>query len=160
MDDIKVIKNFLSKEECNMLIKEAEAANTWSIKSQNDMVKMYKSSNHALIIDINKRVASIFSKDLHTQIIQFVYKTDSDSVWEKHMDTDQEITGVIFFGVVIYLNEDFVGGLLEYPDLDFAVKPEPGLLVYHASNIQHQVSPVISGNRYTLTSFIRKLKSK
>lgn len=160
MDNIKVIKNFLSKEECSLLVSEAIEHNTWLIKSSRDLVKMYKSKNHNLIIDINKRVSSLFDKSLHTQIIQFIYKTDKDSYWEKHKDTDSNINGIISYGVIIYLNEDFEGGLLEYPELDFSIKPESGMLVYHTSDVEHQVSKVISGDRYTLTSFIRKAKSK
>ena len=47
-DTIKVIKNFLSKEECSLLVSEAIKHNTWLIKSSSDLVKMYKSKNHNL----------------------------------------------------------------------------------------------------------------
>lgn len=47
------------------------------------------------------------------------------------------------------------GGGLHYPELNLKIKPEQGMLVYHLGNQKHEVLKVVSGDRYTLTSFIR-----
>ena len=60
-------------------------------------------------------------------------------------------------GAIIYLNSDFEGGELYYPNLDIVVKPEPGLLAIHPGTLKylHGVKPVIGNTRYTLTSFFK-----
>jgi hypothetical protein len=58
------------------------------------------------------------------------------------------------FGAVIYLNEDFGGGELYYPELNFSIKPKANSLVMHDASLLHQVLEVTDGIRYTLTTFI------
>lgn len=61
------------------------------------------------------------------------------------------------FGAIIYLNNDFIGGELYYPNLDITVKPEAGMLAVHPGTLTflHGVKPVIGNTRYTLTSFFK-----
>jgi predicted 2-oxoglutarate/Fe(II)-dependent dioxygenase YbiX len=59
------------------------------------------------------------------------------------------------FGAIIYLNEDFEGGELYYPELDFRIKPKANSLVMHDASLLHQVLEVTEGIRYTLTTFIQ-----
>ena len=61
------------------------------------------------------------------------------------------------YGAIIYLNNDFEGGELYYPNLHIVVKPEPGLLAIHPGTLKylHGVKPVIGNTRYTLTSFFK-----
>lgn len=61
------------------------------------------------------------------------------------------------FGAIIYLNNDFTGGELHYPNLNISVKPEPGMLAVHPGTLEflHGVRPVIGNTRYTLTSFFK-----
>jgi predicted 2-oxoglutarate/Fe(II)-dependent dioxygenase YbiX len=51
-----------------------------------------------------------------------------------------------------YLNDDFKGGELVFPDLDAVITPKPGLLVAFPSNHKfvHAVPNVLSGKRYSL----------
>jgi predicted 2-oxoglutarate/Fe(II)-dependent dioxygenase YbiX len=53
---------------------------------------------------------------------------------------------------VIYLNEDFEGGEIEYPDLNFKFKPKIGYCVIHPAGAEflHRVNPVTKGDRYCL----------
>jgi len=51
-----------------------------------------------------------------------------------------------------YLNDDFTGGELVFPDLDVVIAPKTGLLVGFPSNHKfvHAVPKVLSGKRYSL----------
>lgn len=153
-----IIHNFLSDEECNVLIKEATTSQKWKPQNENTGIFIIKSENHKILIDIKKRVSDLFDKDLHTQMIRMIHRTTSDSFWEEH--SDDAGGEEILYGVVLYLNEDFEGGELIYPDLEIEIKPKKGMLVYHAGSEKHRVSKVMSGNRYTLTSFIRTQKAR
>jgi hypothetical protein len=70
--------------------------------------------------------------------------------WKK--DADYHIR----FGMVIYYNDDYVGGEIEYPDLGIIHKPKARSLLMHGGNILHGTTEVTSdGYRYFSTSFIR-----
>ena len=58
--------------------------------------------------------------------------------------------------VLIYLNDDYLGGELEFPDWGITFKPKAGTLIAFSSYIEfsHKVYPVIEGNRYNLVSWI------
>ena len=69
-----------------------------------------------------------------------------------HRDRDGE-TSVTRHGLVFYLNNDFNGGELYYPDYDLTITPEPGMLVLHPGDILHGVNQVTSGVRHNMTCF-------
>jgi len=72
-----------------------------------------------------------------------------DKIWRK--STDRDLT------FVLYLNDDFEGGELIFPDLHIQVKPKPGLLVAFPSdqNYVHGVNPVKSGERFSIVTWAR-----
>jgi predicted 2-oxoglutarate/Fe(II)-dependent dioxygenase YbiX len=149
-----IIKNFLTKDECDLLLLEAKSSNNWKPQNQDTGIFILKTNNHKMMIEIHKRLSLLFDKNLHTQMIRMIHKTDKDSFWSEHSDNSGG--NDIEYGVVIYLNEDFDGGELVYTESDTRIRPEKGLLVCHRGDQKHLVSKVTSGDRYTLTSFIRK----
>jgi predicted 2-oxoglutarate/Fe(II)-dependent dioxygenase YbiX len=65
------------------------------------------------------------------------------------------------YGGVVYLNDDFEGGEIYYPNLNIQVKPEPGMLVIHPADLKftHGVKKVESGIRYTISAFFTHVES-
>lgn len=61
------------------------------------------------------------------------------------------------FSIILFLNDDFEGGYLTFPELKIKIQPEPGLLIIFPSNEKyvHGVEPVIKGTRYTLIDWLR-----
>jgi predicted 2-oxoglutarate/Fe(II)-dependent dioxygenase YbiX len=59
------------------------------------------------------------------------------------------------FGGVLYLNSDFCGGKIYYPNLGIEVTPKPGMIVLHPAGIKytHGVSKITKGKRYTVSTF-------
>ncbi len=57
--------------------------------------------------------------------------------------------------LLVYLNGDFEGGELVFPDYDLTIKPEAGDLLMFPSGHQyrHWVTPVTSGTRYYFSAF-------
>lgn len=108
-----IIKNFLTKGECVILLKEAKNSINWKPQNKDTGISILKSSNHLLMVDINKRVSKLFDNNLHTQIIRMIHKTDKDSFWELHSDNSGG--DEIKYGVVIYLNDNFKGGGVTLP---------------------------------------------
>lgn len=79
-----------------------------------------------------------------------LYKDDDGlELWEKTLDRD--------LSVVCFLNDDFEGGELVFPQLDLSIEPRAGTLVCFPSDHHfiHGVNPVRKGHRYTAVSWMR-----
>jgi len=60
------------------------------------------------------------------------------------------------FGAIIYLNTDFEGGEIHFPDLKLKPKMLPGSIVFFpgALDFVHGVTRVMGGTRYTIALFL------
>jgi predicted 2-oxoglutarate/Fe(II)-dependent dioxygenase YbiX len=58
--------------------------------------------------------------------------------------------------VLVYLNDDYEGGELEFPDWGCTFKPKAGTVIAFPSYIEfsHRVHPVTKGERFSLVSWI------
>ncbi|NDB60764.1 2OG-Fe(II) oxygenase, partial [bacterium] len=59
------------------------------------------------------------------------------------------------YAAFLYLNDNFDGGLLQFPSQDISIKPEVGMLAAFDGgfNNMHEVTLIESGVRYTIGSF-------
>ena len=73
-----------------------------------------------------------------------------------HLDDQEHMQKEIFWGVVIYPNDNYTGGEIDYPHEGFSYKPKAGDMVIHSGKTIHGVKGMLDGNRYCLTSFIGK----
>lgn len=66
------------------------------------------------------------------------------------------------YGAIAYLNEDFAGGRLYYPELEISPPIMAGMLAFHpgTTDFMHGVTPVTAGMRYTIASFLTHDPSK
>ena len=57
---------------------------------------------------------------------------------------------------LFYLNSEFGGGELEFPELGLTIKPKKGMMIAFPSykEFAHKVHPVTWGHRYTLVSWV------
>jgi hypothetical protein len=63
---------------------------------------------------------------------------------------DNHSTKSSHFICMLYLNDDYLGGEVFFPDLGLTYKPQAGnVLIYKANNL-HEVLPVLYGVRYTV----------
>jgi len=67
--------------------------------------------------------------------------------WHRALDRD--------ISLLIYLNDEFTGGRLEFPERDEAIRPEAGMLVAFPSDhrFAHAALPVETGSRYVIVSW-------
>lgn len=82
---------------------------------------------------------------------------DSESLWkngegkiEWKKSSNRDLSTILF------LNNDFTGGDLIFPDLKIRIRPEPGMLVCFPSNHNyiHGVEPVLSGERFSMVNWM------
>jgi predicted 2-oxoglutarate/Fe(II)-dependent dioxygenase YbiX len=70
----------------------------------------------------------------------------------RHRDTET-LTTHRLVTIILYLNDDYAGGRLEFPDLGISYQPRMGDLLVFLSEHFHSVSPVIEGVRYCAILF-------
>jgi hypothetical protein len=110
--------------------------------------------------EINKRIANLFLD--WTNIIEtgsIVRNTEKLLPVGLHRDNEDENmvdnrNAYCRFGILMYLNSDFDGGEICYPEYDIAYKPKRGVLIIHHAGNLHGVNPVSNGTRYSMTSFV------
>lgn len=64
--------------------------------------------------------------------------------------------------VVMYLNDDYVGGEISFPQVGVTIKPEAGSVIFFPSNFvfTHQISEVKEGIRYALPNWYHNMINK
>lgn len=148
------IQNFLSDDEIEGLLLSADP-NGFIESHPGNIVQDLITDSLSFIPKISKRIMSCFDNaHSHTRITNIRRLKDGEYM-SAHKDggyPDSEQT--IVFGIALYLNDDFTGGEINYPDLNISIKPKRSSMVIHDAKLLHQVLPVISGSRYSITTFI------
>ena len=171
-----LIENFLSQEECDFIVNLLESKDAWE-KSHDphwDKMSIHKPAGEKAFG--NEYASLLKEKTLKIKtIIEERYSLEKEvfpdtaclNRWpqgrkqEPHSD-DMMFNGISVpgfghrvFGSLIYLNNNFEGGNLYYPNHKFTVVPKPGLLAIHPGDAEHLhgVTEVLSGMRYTIASF-------
>jgi len=181
-EDLVVYENFLTAEESAKIILALEKQVT-NEKISWTPISFYESYSSVLPQDNDPELeevgltATIFS-DIKKGIIKAVasvHNTPEEKIsqigyhtqkWEPgafariHSDnTDEKGNTGAFersrYAAFLYLNDDFEGGLLKFPDRDIEIAPKTGLLAAFDGgfNNMHEVTLITKGIRYTLGSF-------
>lgn len=60
------------------------------------------------------------------------------------------------FAAITFLNDNFSGGILYFPNKDLRIKPNPGHTIIFPGTLEylHGVTEILDGNRYTIASFL------
>lgn len=75
--------------------------------------------------------------------------------YKQHFDGETSTGRII--SAICYLNDDFEGGELEFPNFNFKLKPQKNMLILFPSNFaySHIAHPVTSGTKYALVTWIK-----
>jgi hypothetical protein len=181
-EDLVVYENFLTAEESAKIILalEKQASNekiSWTpisfyesyssvLPQDNDPELEEVGLTPTVFSDIKngiiKAVASVHNtpEEKISQIGYHTQKWDPGAFARIHSDnTDEKGNTGAFersrYAAFLYLNDDFEGGLLKFPDRDIEIAPKTGLLAAFDGgfNNMHEVTLITKGIRYTLGSF-------
>lgn len=165
-DQVYEIQNFITKDELDQVmqfINERDESDWESSEIQYDFwsgkTLFSKLLKKEKIFDlINQRVKTLFSGDFEVTGIGLNRYTNGDALGEHADDHDGHRLNdeKVFCGIVIYYNDEYDGGELEYPSLNIVHKPKSRSLVVHGGEILHGTLPVKSDNfRYISTMFVK-----
>lgn len=162
--DIYEIEDFVSVEQqkqvldfCNSLKEEQ----WWTALSEESKVeffygKQYHGERPSVFSEIDQNIADLYVSSEYIPDAALQRCLDHEPMqqhrdyWLKHLPEH------IRYGIVIYYNDDYEGGEIEYPELNIVYKPKARSLIMHGGNILHGPKKVIGDKvRYFSTAFIR-----
>jgi predicted 2-oxoglutarate/Fe(II)-dependent dioxygenase YbiX len=75
--------------------------------------------------------------------------------YKAHYDGHTEIGRTV--SAIVYLNDDYEGGEIEFVNFKVKIKPKPGMLILFPSNFaySHIAYPVTKGTKYALVTWIK-----
>ena len=181
-----IVENFLQRDECQELLAFLNSdhadfgsfdlsADYWSGRTLTPD-RLAHQSILGSFRDIRDRVVTTLHSTLEAHLglqpplfADLVNFARWPSGYELHPHADSENPDGIphpfpwrDFASVIYLNDDYDGGTIYFPNLNIELKPLPGTLITFPGTLRylHGVRRVTGGMRHTIASFITFDESK
>jgi hypothetical protein len=166
--NIHIIKNVVSKEEHEKLISFAIKIEQWEKQPWG----VYRLSSHKMPNEIVEILSKIFkiAYDTFVKIYDVeveppkeklfnIVKFEEGYAMNLHVDTLS--VSSLHLASVYYINDDYHGGEIRFPDHDLTIKPNANTLVLFPGNENywHETLEVTKNNRYTSTKFFQFAKS-
>lgn len=139
---------------------------TLSIKAMesrdSDFIKLKKNYSLNVPLKINNEQITEYMKNFCYKILPGNYtirgfeninRTIPGGNMFLHNDDEKELG--ITYGFTYYINENFLGGEIFYPNQNISHKPIKNSMIIHVGNTEypHGVMNVFKNNRYTITAF-------
>lgn len=165
MHRITVVEDFITQEDADTLINEIKFG---SPKTPESYPEYYKTRFGGTAFPYNDTVTQLMrtyghkANELHKTLNGFVnpiyvfkYFGNHNPVgWSAELHVDSvDPEPWIEFSTVVYLNDDFTGGEIYFPNQNFSYKPKKLSAVFFpsaGSEYIHGVTEILSGNRYTI----------
>lgn len=173
LPDIYEIEDFISIEEQSAILNQINSLENkyWDPVNKDEydfnfwygkvLDPMSSGLDTGIYSKIYKRCLSIFDSLLEITGINIARYTKDDSLGLHRDYWKYEEDYHIRYGLVIYYNDDYEGGEIEYPELNLVHKPKARSMIIHGGNILHGTLPVKSNNfRYVSTMFVKGSKDK
>lgn len=180
------VENFISAEECGKLIeyldkhsfpgpdplvKFVSLANetvVFNMKYDNDFPNANQYINN-IISRVKDIVSETYNCEIEIKSSNYVNMTEGSKLL-MHVDTeasndplddnDTAFASEFEFAALIYLNDGYKGGQIHFPKQGYKDTPKPGTLIYFSgqSDMPHEVTEILEGNRKNIASFYRRKK--
>jgi hypothetical protein len=162
------IENFITDEENEQILTIVQSLNEkeWFVDKEDYTTpefwfgkSMFFSEPAPLLIqEINERIQSLFMFYYGMSNITCLNRYAKSESMGRHRDNHTKDGDThSAYGVVLYYNDNYIGGEIEYPELDIKIKPKARSLIVHSGDILHGTCPVIDDNtRYFSTAFVKE----
>lgn len=173
-EDIASLKNFISKSEAESIVKFFNMPDhPWGTMPFYHSLGMGFAENDPRLLEFNlekdflfklrgkfkKSVETMFGRELRPN-------TSHAQIWHEggyappHSDSSDLEGNLNAFQInkyvgILYLNDNYEGGELYFPDHDISIKPEACEFIIFPGGFEniHGVKEIESGDRYTIVSF-------
>lgn len=120
-----------------------------------DIAKALSIFNIDLLNIVDQYCLEFSLEELIQETSWLIMRYDIGDYFDIHKDEDPNYDRTV--ALVAYLNDDYTGGELEFPDFGLSVKPSAGdVLVFPGSfAYRHRVKPVTNGTRYAVVNWFK-----
>lgn len=165
IDKVTVIEGFLPKEDNDIIYEYCKNVQNWSFDDPNHdkrcTVMISDSKAQYIYEKMFNKIASMCGENevyvAHNVIQKYIYDPTKEFPFSIHADANgySERSKHITRSAIYYVNDDFTGGELFYPNKNLEIKPKPGMLVMHppTEEYKHGVKTITSGYRYVFVGF-------
>jgi Rps23 Pro-64 3,4-dihydroxylase Tpa1-like proline 4-hydroxylase len=152
-EEIKSSKNFVEPQDAQSLIDlmdELKSKGQLNNERGDGTFRLYNSEEPALF-NFVKKYSDKFIGDKNLYLSEYLvalYEEGAFMAVHRDVENDRETVST-----VIYLNDDYTGGELSFPQINggYTYIPEKYELVHFPTPFLHGVNPVKSGKRYIIT---------
>lgn len=153
---VYIIHNFLSPEETSEGVKIIQDQEKNRGRDGLKLAKVFglkTCTETDIVLDYMKRMSD---KTIVHHDAEIVTQSATLGVWYTgsrcplHTDNPNTWNSRLTHSSVLYLNNDFEGGTINFPEYDLVYAPKTGDLVIFKADIQHEVTTITAGTRYTL----------
>jgi hypothetical protein len=179
---IKVVNDFINKDDCDVIVEyinknyldknkfyipEKAIANN-RFRYESNVPETHSLSDHKEISSIlnlysDKFISECksFFKDEDQLYLasQWLTMLGAGTKLPCHYD-DHDGAEHLFKSGVIYLNDDFDGGFLRFPDLNLTINPEKYSLVIFESHNLHEITEILSGIRIAMPIWATNIQER
>lgn len=180
-----VVENFITDEENDLFLKFSSECNQafddstksiihgrWKSRvAYHHRTQKYDQTVASTMLEVTGRIHDYLKEiqpavNIYTEVIQFSRWQVGDHLIPPHIDNLEHdgrdnATPWRHYGFVLYLNDNFTGGELFYPNYNLTIKPKPKMLAVHTAGPDciHGVREIERGTRHTLIGFAGLTKS-
>lgn len=165
----KVFENFVEEDDCNMAIDYLNKMQMQNklLKSEidNRLFEWNPKSKESLYLikKYSKKILDIYDLDynLYTHVA-FLVRYDVDAFVPLHSDIMDERCSEDKLSLILYFNDDYVGGDIYFPKLEKQYHPNKGTaLAYEADNpnFDHGINKIEKGTKYIFAFCFTKNKN-
>ena len=162
---VHVVPNFISNSDCDKIIKTlTDMKKNEKLEKRGPLKQRLMRSNIPQIQDIVKSygiktigtVKSLYNLENELFLSDYgVFISESGYDMNYHIDTENSNNSFthLEYSAVIYLNNDFEGGEVHFPNIDFLYKPKAGDAIFFPANdleYLHGVKSITDGQRFTM----------
>lgn len=165
-DNILIINNFMTKEDCENIVSNLNVSTAlrsdgfWENKvfAEFSFPKECKAILKKNRINAHKVIKETFGDNLlPNSMNQHIIRWPTGPGMDDHIDDEAYERNHYHIASILYLNDDYEGGEIVFPNQGLSLKPKAGDFIAFPGNknYPHGVKEIFSGERYTAPSWYR-----
>ena len=163
-DNIRYIENVLSEEEHSILLdyvidRKEWVHEPWDAKTvgKDQMPENILNTLQKIFEFVHKTATDFYGVEINpfNKNNLVLIKFPRGLVLHPHVDTESVESNHI--ASIYYINDDYIGGEINFPDHNIKISPKPNSLVFFPGNENylHEVLTILSGSRYSTSMWFQ-----